>query len=59
MYKFNEKYMLKQFINRNKYVETYKAIKSTSNVYNEDKVFDAHEKLVEWCQNNSTYCIMR
>lgn len=42
MDKFNEKYMLKQFINRNKYVETYKAIKSTSNemvvlkVFNED-----------------------
>ena len=24
-----------------------------------DTNFDAHEKLVEWCQNNSTYCIMR
>ena len=24
-----------------------------------DNNFDAHEKLVEWCQNNSTYCIMR
>ena len=24
-----------------------------------DTNFDAHEKLVEWCQSNSTYCIMR
>ena len=24
-----------------------------------DTNFDAHEKLVEWCQANSTYCIMR
>ena len=24
-----------------------------------DTNFDAHEKLVEWMQQNSTYCIMR
>lgn len=24
-----------------------------------DTNFDAHEKLIEWCQANSTYCIMR
>ena len=40
MDKFNEKYMLKQFINRNKYVETYKAIKSTSNEMVVLKVFN-------------------
>lgn len=29
----------------------------TDSIY--DTNFDAHEKLVEWCQANSTYCIMR
>lgn len=29
----------------------------TDTIY--DTNFDAHEKLVEWCQANSTYCIMR
>ena len=29
----------------------------TDSIY--DINFDAHEKLVEWCQANSTYCIMR
>ena len=29
----------------------------TDTIY--DTNFDSHEKLVEWCQANSTYCIMR